>query len=128
MLDPMRNLLNSAEEGSRRFSFFKGRQVPGPFLSFSLHEHFQILFSFFSILHFHTFVPRHSRTRASKKRQKSQKSITNRSVNLAWKSYLQKGPPKCENRIPFKRFKSISEVPRYPKKAPEMDSKWTPKL
>ena len=66
--------------------------------------------------------------RGSKKRQKSQKSIKDHSLNLAWKSCLQKEPPKCDNHTPFQRFKPISKVPRYPKKPPKLNPKLTLKL
>ena len=64
----------------------------------------------------------------SGKHQQSQKSTKNHSLNLAWKSCLQKGTLKCENRFALQRFSSIFKVPRHPKKHPKLDPKWKLKL
>ena len=64
-----------------------------------------------------TFPKRNSRKR--------QKSMNKYSVNLAWKSYLQKGTPKCENRIPFNVLSLFPRFPGTPKKAPKLDPELT---
>ena len=42
--------------------------------------------------------------------------------DLGWKSYLQKAPPKCENRIPFNVLNLFPKVPGTPKSI----ANWTP--
>ena len=55
----------------------------------------------FSILHFSTFSFQNNPQKRSQKCSKSSKSVQETPPNLALNSYLHKGSPKCENRIPF---------------------------
>ena len=85
---------------------------------------FDSVFDSFFILHFFTYL---SQKGGPTKRQKSQNSVKDHSSNLAWKSCLQKGPPKCES-YSLQRFKLISKVPRYPEKPPKLDPELLVKL
>ena len=70
---PMVNLQN-AEEGSRRLSSFKGKQVPG---SFSLRSPFRALFRlFFTPPFLSAFAPKHSQNG----RPKNAKNLKNRKI------------------------------------------------
>ena len=69
---------------------------------------------FFHTPFFHLFVPKHS-PEGSQKCQKSWKSTNKPPPDLAWKPYLQKAPPKCENRIPFNVLSLFPKVPGIPK-------------
>merc|ERR1711966_38930 len=91
--------------------------------SSSPHDFFSTPFlTLFSYSIFSHNCPKTLPKRGSKKRQKSQKSVKDHSSNLAWKSCLQKGFPKCENRIPFNVLSLFPRFPGTPKKLPN----WTP--
>ena len=126
VFDPMQNSQSSDEEGSRRFSSFKGQACFRWFYSFYPHYLFQLCFCFFSYSIFSHICPKALPKRASKKHQKSSKSIKYQSLNLAWKSCLQKGPPKCENRTPFNVLRS-SRGSQALRKASQIGSQMDPK-
>ena len=69
----------------------------------------------FSILHFFTFLSQNTPQKGATKCQKSWKSTKKHPPDLAWKPYLQKAPPKCENRIPFNVSSLFPRVPGTPK-------------
>ena len=78
------------------------------------HVFFLLFFRLFSHTHFfHFLVPKQSPK--TKKCQKSEKSVKNHPPDLALNSYLQKGTPKCENRIPFDVLSLFPRVPGTPK-------------
>ena len=79
-------------------------------------------FGYFSILHLFTFLSQNSPRKGSQKCQKSEKSMRNHPPDLALNSYLQKGPPKCENRILFNVLSLFPKVPGTPKSI----TNWTP--
>ena len=62
---------------------------------------FHSFFACFSILYVFTYLSQNTSQKGVRKRQQSQKSIKNHSLNLAWKSCLQNGSPKCENHTLF---------------------------
>ena len=93
-------------------SSFKGPHGASPGITcMACMKIFDSFFACFSILHFFTFLSQNTPERRSPNRQESYKSIKKHSPDLAWKSYLQKGSPKCENRIPFN---VLSLFPRFP--------------
>ena len=87
-----------------------------------LHENIRLLFRlFFQAQFVHLFVPKHS-PEGSQKVLKIMKIYKKHPPDLAWKSYLQKAPPKCENRILFKVLSLFPRVPGTPKSI----ATWTP--
>ena len=78
----------------------------------------------FSILHSFTFLYRNTPQKGTTKCQKSSKSSKKHPPDPAWKPYLQKAPPKCENRIPFNVLSLFPRVPGTQKTlqiGPQMD-------
>ena len=61
------------------------------------------------------FCPKTLPRMGPKSSQKSWKSTKKPPPDLAWKPYLQKAPPKCENRIPFNVLSLFPRVPGTPK-------------
>ena len=76
---------------------------------------FDMFFACFSILHFFTFLSQNTPQKGAKKCQKAWKSTNKPPPDPAWKPYLQKASPKCENRIPFNVLSLFPKVPGTPK-------------
>ena len=72
-------------------------------------------FACFSILHFFTFLSQNTPQKGAKKCQKAWKSTNKPPPDPAWKPYLQKASPECENRIPFNVLSLFPKVPGIPK-------------
>ena len=89
---------------------------------------FESFFDSFSILHFSHNCTKTPLKGGQQKRHKSKKSVKDHSSNLAWKSCLQKGPPKCENHIPFKVLSLFPRFPGTPKSFPKLDPECKLKL
>ena len=68
-------------------------------------------FGRYSVFHFFTFSSQSSPRKDSKKCPKLQKSTKKHLPDLALNSSLQKGAPKCENRIPFNVLSLFPKVP-----------------
>ena len=83
---------------------------------------FDMCFGCFSILHIFAFLSQNASQKGAKKYQKSRKSTKKHPPDLAWKPYLQKAPPKCENRI---RFNVLTIFPRVPG-TPKSIANWIP--
>ena len=78
-------------------------------------------------LHLFTFLSQNTPRKGVQQVVKIIKFAKKHPPDLAWKSYLQKGSPKCEN-LPLQRFKPISKGPRYTEKHRKLDPRWTPDL
>ena len=78
-------------------------------------EFFHYFFACFSILRCFTFLSQITSQKGAKKSQKSWQSTKKPPPDLAWKPYLQKASPKCENRIPFNVLSLFPRVPGTPK-------------
>ena len=78
-------------------------------------DFFHSFFACFSIPHFFTFLSQNTPQKGAKKCQKAWKSTNKPPPDPAWKPYLQKASPECENRIPFNVLSLFPRVPGTPK-------------
>ena len=78
-------------------------------------EFFHYFFACFSILHFFAFLSQNTPQKGAGKCQKAWKSTNKPPPDPAWKPYLQKASPECENRIRFNVLSLFPKVPGIPK-------------